>query len=162
MLEHNTKYTFRFGDKKIVVGKLANEPDFQPYAKALGYAMYHKKYPTIRVEAKIDERFQPDLSAASYDGTIIFWLEIGTVSLNKIEKLFKKYRQAHFVFIKEEADVAVFQKNLDKIAKEVHTLPLVDIVIYPIHFHEWWVSPDGDVFLPKDEVTTIRWHEPKS
>ena len=161
MVEHNRKYTFRFRDKKIVFGKLAHEPELQVYAKALAFGLYHKKYPTIRVEPKLDGRFQPDLSANGYDGAMLFWAECGHVSVSKIEKLFKKYRQAHFVFIKEEKDIPAFEKHLSKIAKEMHSLPLVDIVVYPEHFKDWYVSDEGDVFIPKDGVSIIRWHEPK-
>lgn len=161
MLEHSRKFTFRFGDKKIVFGKNAHETEFHVYAKALVFALYHKNYPTIRVEAKLDDRFQPDLSAVGYDGAMLFWAECGNVSLNKVEKLFKKYRQAHYVFVKEEQDVPLYQKQLEKQLKDMRSLPLVDIVIYPEHFHEWNVSPDGDVFIRKDDVSIIRWHDPK-
>ena len=160
MVEHNRKYAFRFKDKRIVFNKLAHEPVFQPFAKALIYALYHKEYPTLRVEAKLDDRFQPDLSASGYDGKIVFWAECGKASLNKIEKVFKKYRRAHFIFVKEEKDLGVFEKQLEKIAKEIHTLPLIEIVIYPQHFEEWWVSEEGDVFIRKEDVTIIRWHDP--
>ena len=161
MAEHNRKYTFRFKDKRIVFNKLAHEPEFQPFAKALVYALYHKEYPTIRVEAKLDDRFQPDLNAFAYDGTMVFWAEVGQVSVPKIGKLFKKYRQAHFVFVKEEKDVAIFQKHLDRMAKDMHSLPLVEIVVYPEHFHEWNVSEEGDVFIRKEDVTIIPWHDPQ-
>ena len=159
--EQSHKFTFRFKDKKVVFNKAPSDPDFYPFAKALAYALYHKKYHTIRVEAKVDERFQPDLSALSYDGTMVFWAEVGNVSGNKIEKLFKKYRQAHFVFVKEEKDVANFKRQLDKIGADARTLPLVDIVVYPEHFAEWNVSEEGDVFVDKKDVTIICWHEPK-
>ena len=92
---------------------------------------------------------------------MLFWAEVGTVSLSKIEKLFKKYRQAHFVFVKEEKDVAAFTKNLDRMAKDIHTLPLVEIVVYPETFQQWNVSEDGDVFIRKDDVNIITWHEPE-
>jgi len=161
MVEHNRKYTFRFKGKKIVISKLAHETDFHPFAKALVFTLYHTTYQTMRVEAKLEDRFQPDLSAVGYDGVMLFWAEVGNVSISKIEKLFKKYRQAHFVFVKEEKDVPVFQKHLDKMAKDMASLPLVDIVIYPPHFQDWYVSEAGDVFIPKEEVAVIHWHEPK-
>ena len=161
MLKHNKKYTFRFGTKKIVFNQNYNEPDFHVYAKALVYALFHKQYPTIRVEANVDERFNPDLSASSFDGTMIFWAECGNVSMDKLEKLFKKYRQAHFVFVKKEKDIAIFEKHLQKRAKDIHSLPLIDIIIYPEHFEEWWVSEEGDVYLPKDEVNIIHFHDPQ-
>ena len=160
MVEHNKKYTFRFGDTKIIFGKLSHESEFHLYAKVLAYTLYHKQYPTIRVEAKMDDRFQPDLSAVGYDGTMLFWAEVGNVSLPKIEKLFKKYRQAHFVFVRQEEEVAVFEKNLKRQLKDMLSLPLVDIVIYPEHFHEWNVSAEGDVYIPKEDVTVISWHDP--
>ncbi len=161
MIEHSRKYTFRFqDDQKIVIAKTAHESEFQVYAKALVFALFYREYPSLRVEAQIDDRFQPDLNAVGYDGTMLFWAECGNVSLNKIEKLFKKYRQAHYVFVKEERDVPIFQKNLEKQLKDLHTLPLVDIVVYPEHFHEWNVSAEGDVFIRKEDVTIIRWHDP--
>lgn len=159
MAEHNRKYTFRFKDKRIILNKLAQEPEFHPFAKALVYALYHKDYPTLRAEAKLDDRFQPDLNAFAYDGTMLFWAEVGKVSITKIEKLFKKYRQAHFVFVKEEKDLDLFRKQLDRMAKDMRSLPLVDIVVYPEHFHEWNVSEEGDVFIRKEDVTIIRWHD---
>ena len=159
MPEHSRKYTFRFKDKKVVFNKLAHESEFHPYAKALVFALYHKDYPTIRVEAKLDDRFQPDLNAFDLDGvTMLFWAEVGNVSIAKIEKLFKKYRRAHFVFVREEKDIPAFQKNLDRMAKDMSSLPHVDIVVYPEHFHEWNVSDEGDVFIPKEDVNIISWN----
>jgi hypothetical protein len=160
MLEHTRKCNFRFGDKKIVISKSTHDSEWQVYAKALAFAMYHKKYPSLRIEAKVDERFQPDLSAEGYDGKMLFWCECGTVSMEKVEKLIKKYRGAHFVFIKNERDVPMFEKHLQRQLKNIPSLPLMDIVIYPPMFHEWWVSEEGDVFLPPDEVKIIRWHDP--
>ncbi len=161
-MEHSKKYNFRFKDKKIVISKLGHESEFHPYAKALIFALYHTTYQTMRVEAKMEEaRFQPDVSAEGYDGTMLFWAEVGNISLPKIEKLFKKYRQAHFVFVKEERDVAVFRKQLDKMAKDMVSLPLVDIVVYPEHFQEWNVSDEGDVFVNREDVQIINWHEPR-
>ena len=162
VLKHNTKYIFRFGNTKIVFNKNYNESEFQVYAKALVYALYYKQYHSIRVEASVDERFQPDLSATGIDGGLVFWAECGNVSMDKIEKLFKKYRQAHFVFVREENDMAAFKKNLTKRTKDLHSLPLIDIIVYPEQFKEWWVSDEGDVFVPREEVNIIRFHEPKN
>jgi hypothetical protein len=160
MLDHTRKFTFRFGKTKIVFSKDSHETEFHVYARALVFALYYKQYPTLKVGAKFDGRFQPDLAAIDYDGTIIFWAECGNVSLNKIEKLFKKYRQAHYVFVKPKNDLATFQRHLDKVAKDIVSLPLVDIVIYPEHFHEWNVSDEGDVYIRKDDVEMISWNDP--
>lgn len=163
MVQTNKKYTFAFGDRKIVVNRLAHESEFHPYAKALVFALYHKQYRSLRLEPQLpEERFQPDLCAFDVDGTtMLFWSEVGNVSVAKIEKLFKKYRRAHFVFAKEEQDVATFQRHLEKIEKAMHSFPLLDIVVYPPQFPEWNVSPEGDVFIRKEDVQIIRWHEPE-
>ena len=161
MVEHNKKYTFRFKNKKIVFSKLAHESEFHPYAKALVFALYHKDYPTMRVEAKIEDRFQPDLNALDYGGAMVFWAEVGNVSITKIEKLFKKYRRAHFVFVKEPRDVETFLKQLERMTKDALSLPLVEVVVYPEHFHDWSVSEEGDVYIRKEDVEIIRWHEPE-
>ena len=79
--------------------------------------------------------------------------------MNKVEKLFKKYRRARFVFVKEERDLAMFRKHLEKQTKNMRSLPSVDIIIYPEHFHEWNVSEEGDVYIRKDDVDIIRWGE---
>jgi hypothetical protein len=157
----NRKYTFRFGDKKIIFNKAEFEPEIQVFAKALVYAIYHKQYPTIKVEAKVDERFSPDLSATDYDGKMLFWAECGNVSLAKVEKLFKKFRQAQYVFVKERYEIPTFEKNLARYLKDMRTLPSVDIVVYPEKFAEWWVSEEGDVFIPPEEIEIIRWPDPQ-
>ena len=161
MLNHNKKYTFAFGKRKIVFNKFHYETEFHPYAKALVYALFHKQYRSLRVELQLDDRYQPDLCALDYDGTMLFWAEVGNVSLGKIEKLFKKYRKAHFVFVKEQRDVPLFQKHLKKLEKDIHTFPLIDIVVFPPHFQEWHVSEEGDVYIRKEDVTIIRWNEPQ-
>ncbi len=161
MLQTNKKYTFAFGERKLVINKLSHESEFHPFAKALVYALFHKQYRSLRLEPQLpDERFQPDLCALDYDGTMLFWSEVGNVSIAKIEKLFKKYRRAHFVFVKEELDMAAFDKHLRKMAKGLLSLPLIDIVVYPPHFQEWNVSPEGDVFIRKEDVQINRWHAP--
>jgi hypothetical protein len=42
-------------------------------------------------------------------------------------------------------------------AADMRSLPPVDIVVYPEHFHEWNVSAEGDVFIRKDDVTILSW-----
>ncbi|MDE1920394.1 MAG: hypothetical protein KGI24_02990 [Candidatus Omnitrophica bacterium] len=162
MLQTNKKYNFAFGRRKVVINKLSHEGEFHPYAKALVFALYHKQYRSLRLEPQLpDERFQPDLCAMDYDGTMLFWSEVGNVSLSKIEKLFKKYRRAHFVFVKEQQDVPGFEKHLSKLVKSCSSLPLIDIVVYPPHFQEWNVSPQGDVFVRKEDLEIVRWHAPQ-
>lgn len=161
MLQANKKYTFAFGERKLVISKLSHESEFHPFAKALVFALFHKQYRTLRLEPQLpDEKFQPDLCAIDYDGTMIFWSEVGNVSLAKIEKLFKKYRRAHFVFVKEEQDMSTFDKQLTRQTKDFISMPLIDIVIYPPYFQEWNVSPEGDVYIRKEDVQIIRWHVP--
>ena len=161
MVEHNKKYTFKFKNRKIIIPQSAHESEFHPFAKALTFSLYHKKYPTLRVEAKIEQsRYQPDLSAIGYDGSMLFWAECGKVSIDKVEKLFKKYRQAHFVFIKEAKDVSMFKEQLNRRFRKAKGLPLVDIIVYPEHFHDWYVSDEGDVFVPQDFVEVIRFNQP--
>ena len=86
MQPHSTKITLRFGDKKLVFGKTGYEPEFHLYAKVLVFALYHKQYPTLRVEPKLDDRFSPDLCAIGFDGAMLLWAECGTVSMHKVDK----------------------------------------------------------------------------
>lgn len=155
---HSRKFNFRFKDTKIVIATREHETEFHAYAKALAYALYHTQYPTLRVEPKLEEaRFQPDLSAEGYDGTMLLWAEVGKTSLDKIEKLFKKYRKAKFVFIKQQAEIPAFIAQLDKRFRKSAGAPDVEIVTYNEHFHDWYVSEEGDVFLPREEVEIRRW-----
>ncbi len=63
--------------------------------------------------------------------------------------------------MKEAKDVETFTKQLDRLAKDAITLPLVEIVVYPEHFQEWNVSEEGDVFIRREDVNIIAWHEPE-
>jgi hypothetical protein len=155
---HSRKFNFRFKDTKLVITKNEHESEFHAYAKALAYAYYQGQYPTLRLEAKLEEaRFQPDLSAEDYDGTMRLWVEVGKTSLDKVEKLFKKYRQAKFVFVKQAGDIPAFVAQLEKRFKKSVSLPEVEIMTYNEHFHEWYVSEEGDVFLPREEVEVTPW-----
>jgi hypothetical protein len=80
--------------------------------------------------------------------------------MTKVEKLFKKYRKAHFLFVKEAQDIPLFEKQMAKMAKDFKSLPLVDIIAYPEHFQDWNVSEEGDVYINPDDVTLISWHDP--
>ena len=154
--------TFRFKDKKIVIAKKEHESEFHIFAKALCYALYYKQYPTMRVEAKLEGRYQPDLSAEDYDGTMLFWGECGKTSMDKIEKLFKLYRRARFVFVKKESEISKFIEQLDKRFKKSINVPEIEIVTYHEHFHDWYVSEEGDVFIPREEVEIQVWPKQKS
>lgn len=60
--------------------------------KALGYAMFARRYPTLEIETKVGLRYKPDLVARDASGEFLFWGEAGANALRKTTWLLKHTR----------------------------------------------------------------------
>lgn len=68
--------------------------------KALGFAMFSRKYPTLEIEVKVGLRYKPDLIAQNAAGAFLFWGECGANSLRKTTWLLKHTRVERLVLFK--------------------------------------------------------------
>jgi len=68
--------------------------------KALGYAMFYEKYPTLEIETKVGLRYKPDLVVQTGERDFAYWGECGANSLRKTAWILKHTRTKKFVLFK--------------------------------------------------------------
>ncbi len=68
--------------------------------KALGYAMFIDKFPTMEIEIKVGLRYKPDLIARNAAGDFLFWGEAGANSIRKTSWLLKHTRTKNLALFK--------------------------------------------------------------
>src|SRR5688572_29647758 len=96
------KWTFRAGERQIVLVKSPNERETHVVMKALLWALYMPQYPDISVEIRLQDRYKPDVVAFDAELSPLFWGEAGQVGVEKLRSLFKRYRATHFAIAKWE------------------------------------------------------------
>jgi hypothetical protein len=150
------KWTFRAGDRQIVLTKKINEGREHVLMKALLWALYLPDYPDLRVEFSIPGRFKPDLVQLDAGGSVTFWAEAGKVSARKMRTLVSRYRRTHFVFAKWDSDLASFQRLLDKPLKSSRRRAPVDLISFPRDSAERFVTPGGIIDIHRSDLTWLR------
>ena len=80
--------------------------------KALGYAMFYEKYPTLEIETKVGLRYKPDLIAQMGERDFAFWGECGANSIRKTRWILKHTRTGKLVLFK----IAI---NADQLVEQI-------------------------------------------
>jgi hypothetical protein len=91
------KYTFRSGNRKLILIKKPMESDRHVMMKALLWALYLPEYPQVQVEVPIGDRYKPDLVQMGEKGPK-FWAEAGSVGAQKLRRILKRFPQTHLAF----------------------------------------------------------------
>jgi uncharacterized protein YaeQ len=84
------------------------------------------------------QEFRPDLVALNDAGEIKLWIECGNVTVNKMDKLIRRYREARIVVLKETVHEA---QNLRKmLAKnDIAHSERIEVLAFPgDSFKEWF------------------------
>jgi len=85
-------HDFQFAGDKVRLWQRNGESYEHILMKALGYAMFVEKYPTLEIEVRVGLRYKPDLVARDTGGEFLFWGEAGANSLRKTAWLLKHTR----------------------------------------------------------------------
>ena len=80
--------------------------------KALGYAMFAGKYPSLEIEIKVGLRYKPDLIALNAGGDFDFWGECGQNSIRKTHWILKHTRTSKLVLFKIGVNAEQLVKQL--------------------------------------------------
>lgn len=68
--------------------------------KALGYAMFARRYPNLEIETQVGLRYKPDLIAYNAAGDFAFWGECGQNAIRKTHWILKHTRTEKMVLFK--------------------------------------------------------------
>ncbi len=93
-------YDFQLAGKRVRLWQRTGESYEHILMKALGFAMFVKKYPMLEIETRVGLRYKPDLVARNAKGDFLFWGEAGANSLHKTAWLLKHTRMEKLVLFK--------------------------------------------------------------
>lgn len=93
-------HDFQLAGKRMRLWQRQGESYEHVLMKALGFAMFVEKYPTLEIEVKVGLRYKPDLIARGEKGDFLFWGECGANSLRKTNWLLKHTRTRKLALFK--------------------------------------------------------------
>ena len=93
-------HDFNLAGKRVRRWQRTGESYEHILMKALGYAMFVEKFPTLEIEIKVGLRYKPDLIARTSAGNFLFWGEAGTNSIRKTTWLLKHTRTKKIALFK--------------------------------------------------------------
>ena len=105
-------HDFNLAGNRVRLWQRTGESYEHVLMKALGYAMYFKKFPTLEIEIKVGLRYKPDLIARNIAGDFLFWGEAGANSIRKTSWILKHTRTEKLVLFKIGRNVASLIKQL--------------------------------------------------
>jgi hypothetical protein len=105
-------HDFQLAGKRMRLWQRQGESYEHVLMKALGFAMFFPKYPTLEIEVKVGLRYKPDLIAQNAAGDFLFWGECGSNSLRKTNWLLKHTRAKKLVLFKIGQNLEQFTKQL--------------------------------------------------
>ena len=105
-------HDFQLAGKRMRLWQRQGESYEHILMKALGFAMFSGKYPTLEIEVKVGLRYKPDLIAQNAQGDFLFWGECGANSLRKTVWLLKHTRTQKLALFK-------IDQNLEQLTKQL-------------------------------------------
>lgn len=106
MLERALVYDFALAGQRVRLWKKAGESYEHVLMKALGYAMFVREFPQLKIEERVGVRYKPDLVARDDGGRFLFWGECGANSVRKTVWLLKHAGVERLVLFKIEHSIA--------------------------------------------------------
>jgi len=105
-------HDFTLAGKRVRLWQRPGESYEHVLMKALGYAMYVRKYRRLEIEVKVGLRYKPDLIAVNPRGDFDFWGECGANSLRKTAWILKHTRTRKLALFKIGINAAQIIKQL--------------------------------------------------
>ena len=105
-------HDFQLAGKRMRLWQRQGESYEHILMKALAFAMFFRKYPTLEIEIKVGLRYKPDLIAQNEKGEFLFWGECGANSLRKTNWLLKHTRTQKLALFKIGQNLEQFTKQL--------------------------------------------------
>lgn len=105
-------HDFQLAGKRMRLWQRQGESYRHILMKALGFAMFSRKYQTLEIEVRVGLRYKPDLIARNAAGEFLFWGECGANSLRKTAWLLKHTRTQKLVLFK-------IGQNLEQLTKQL-------------------------------------------
>lgn len=127
-------YNFQLQGEKVRLWRKAGESYEHILMKALGYAMYIKKYPDLEIEVKVGLRYKPDLISQNGRRDFNFWGECGQNTIRKTAWLLKHNQIREFALFKigfnAESLIKQIRQDIPKKYRPSKRLVLINFVTH--------------------------------
>lgn len=150
------KYTFRSGDRKVVVVKKRRERPEHVYMKAFLWALYLPEYPGATIEVQVRDRYKPDVVELDGGGDPVFWAEAGKVGKEKVQSLTRRYRDTHFVLAKWDTSLAPFEAIVRDAVADLRRSAPIDLIRFPADSLGRFVDVRGRIRVRHDQLEWLR------
>ena len=149
------KWTFRVGDKQLVLIKKRYEKSTHVLMKAFLWALYLPRYPNLIVEIPLSDRYKPDVVALNAEGSAIFWGEAGSVGTRKIRSLLRRYRSTHFAMAKWESPLDPLLEIVTDALNGVKRAAPVDLLSFQGDSVDLFIDESGRINISHDYLDWV-------
>jgi uncharacterized protein YaeQ len=136
------------GERKLLICQGVNEADDHPALKLAAYLMYWDSEPLLDASPKLPALaafdFLPDLIALDDAGDIKLWVECGSTTMNKLQKLTRRVPlgRGRIVVLKtNERDARRLREELDAAHDKAER---IEIFAWPGGSFKDWLSAVGE------------------
>jgi len=145
------KYTFRVGNRKIILVKKSVERLRHIVMKALLWALYLPEYPELRIENPIDDKYKPDLIQLE-SGRPRFWGEAGSVRTQKLRRTLKRFPHTHFAFAIWGSDLVQLETRIRRGTEGVKRVSPVDIIRFSPNAGQQFIDDHGRISVHHSDL----------
>lgn len=107
-------HDFQLAGERVRLWQRPGESYEHVLMKALGYAMFVKKYPRLEIEKTVNLRYKPDLIVQNGERDFEFWGECGQNAIRKTHWILKHTRTEKLALFK----IGI---NAEQLVKQIHT-----------------------------------------
>jgi uncharacterized protein YaeQ len=134
------------GARKLLIVQGPNEKGEHMALKLAAFVLFWNDDPIMDASTKhpalVNQEFLPDLMALSDDGTVKLWVECGSTTLNKLDKIIKRFPYSRIVVVKETLREA--KRLRAEVDSAIEKGARVEILAWPDGAFKEWVSAVGE------------------
>ena len=145
------KYTFRCGNRKLILIKKPVESDRHVLMKALLWALYLPEDPQLQVEVAIGDRHKPDLVEMGERGPR-FWAEAGHVGNQKLRRLLKRFPQTHLALAVWGQSIQPMIARVRSHRRRMKRSAPIDVIGFPENAVSRFVKDSGRIRIAHDDL----------
>lgn len=150
------KLSFHAHGRTLVLVKRPIEKLEHRVMMALLWALYVPRYPHIRVDVPIGQRYQPDLVQLDGADEIEFWAEAGAVGDEKLRYLCSRQRSTHLVFAKWATNLAPVASTIEQSLRNVRRTAPIELIGFDATA-ERFIDETGNITISFHDLSRRVW-----
>jgi hypothetical protein len=151
------KLTLRAHGEQVVFIKKKHERIEHVWMKAFLWALYLPEYPDLTVEIRVGDKYKPDVVQIDpLRGQPAFWAEAGSVGVEKIASLTRRYRRTHFAMGKWATALDPYAAIVEEAVADVDRHAPFDLLCFPADSAARFIDAKGRITIVHDDLEWMR------